>query len=115
MRLRRETGDFKIAGTYDEGADVFVYNSIRPGLSAEDLMGEIVKIDEALGLVVSAATGNNGAIGLLVIEILPEPSQQVIIYDPATGAITGHDSGSTPAPGGLEIDQDGSGTGSGSL
>ena len=44
MRLRRETGDFQIVLKAGETEGTYEVNSIRPGLSAEDLIGELVSI-----------------------------------------------------------------------
>lgn len=49
MRLRRETGDFQITVNYFPGDPTV--NTIRPGLSAEDFAGEMVKVVEELSTI----------------------------------------------------------------
>ena len=72
MRLRRETGDFEIViGTTE---------SIRKGLSVEDLIGMIVS-DENGAYVVSKAVVAGDAINLTY-------DDKTIGYDPTTGTIT---------------------------
>ena len=83
MRLRRETGDFQIVVKPGEQEGEFTANSIRPGLSAEDLIGEVIDMS-ALGsdyiLVIKTATVGN-VLQLITVE-------GVFTYDPATGAIS---------------------------
>lgn len=79
MRLRRETGDFKIVVTV--GADEAVtVNSIRTGLKAEDLIGEVVNAAGVLEAVVSAENGTD--------EVECETASYTLTYVPSTGAIT---------------------------
>ena len=76
MRLRRETGDFQIVVNTSAGT----VNAIRAGLSAEDLAGELIKVDGVYEPVLSA--GDNE--GTTVIET----KSYTLIYTKATGAIT---------------------------
>jgi len=89
MRLRRETGDFQIKGSYDSDSDTIVYNSIRPGLGPEDLIGEIVSVtadgETSYETIVNVLPGSSGSLDLVPFG----DSSDVIIYDPSTGAVTG--------------------------
>lgn len=73
MRLRRETGDFEIVVGQTE--------SIRKGLSVEDLIGMIVA-DENGAYVVNKAVVTGETISLTYDD------KKTIGYDPKTGAIT---------------------------
>lgn len=79
MRLRRETGDFKIAVTVGNDESVTV-NSIRTGLKAEDLIGEVVDAAGVLEAVVSAQDGDD--------EVEAVTATYTLTYVPSTGAIT---------------------------
>lgn len=73
MRLRRETGDFEIVVGHTE--------SIRKGLSVEDLIGMVVT-DENGAYVVNKAVMADGTISLTYDE------KKTIGYDPNTGEVT---------------------------
>ena len=79
MRLRRETGDFQIKVTTVDNTTTV--NSIRPGLSAEDLIGEVVDVDGTLFVVVTASE-ENGVVSMVI------NSEGTLHYTKATGAIT---------------------------
>lgn len=88
MRLRRETGDFQIKATLtgesEQGMKV-TWNSIRPGLSAEDLIGEVVLKEEDGISEFLVITGANLKQNGMVIFVTPNIAGS---YDPATGKIT---------------------------
>lgn len=82
MRLRRETGDFQIVVKAGETAGTYEVNSIRPGLSAEDLIGEVVY---------------SGGFGVIITAVDEPDADEVVAqlagggsltYVPSTGAIT---------------------------
>lgn len=52
MRLRRETGDFQIVVTDDDGT--LSVNTIRNGLAAEDFVGQIIDAAGAFEVVTNA-------------------------------------------------------------
>ena len=89
MRLRRETGDFQIKGNRDSDSETIIYNSIRPGLGPEDLIGEIVSVTEGgetfYETIVNVLPGLSGSLELVPLG----DSSDVLIYDPSTGAVTG--------------------------
>ena len=76
MRLRRETGDFQIVVNADAGT----VNSIRTGLSAEDLAGELVKVGSSYEPV-SSATDGDGVVTF-------ETKSYIFTYTKSTGAIS---------------------------
>lgn len=78
MRLRRETGDFQIKVTDNDGT--LSVNTIRTGLGAEDLIGEVVDAAGTLEAVTSAADGTN--------EVTVTTTTYTLTYVPSTGAIT---------------------------
>ena len=92
MRLRRETGDFQIVVNTSAGT----VNTIRTGLSAEDLAGELIKVGGVYEPVLSAGDSE----GTTVFET----KSYTLTYTKATGAITaeansddgGSGGGSTP-------------------
>ena len=80
MRLRRETGDFQIVMTPTDDPSEFTFNSIRPGLSAEDFVGEVVKKgDKYISVVTSMKDGDDVTFTL--------PDDTPITYVPATGEL----------------------------
>ena len=114
MRFRRETGDFLIKGsttittdpeTGEETDVTTTYNTIRPGLSMEDLMGEMVAyyIDGKMATidsVIYVSVDANDANSL----ILYMASTAQAIYNRTTGAIAYaesaiHDASELPSPG----------------
>ena len=46
MRLRRETGDFKIVGVIDSITNRPIFNTLPTGLLMEDLVGAIIEIHD---------------------------------------------------------------------
>lgn len=78
MRLRRETGDFQIKVTNNDGT--LTVNTIRTGLGAEDLIGEIVDAAGVLEAVTSATDGTN--------KVTAITASYTLTYVPSTGAIT---------------------------
>lgn len=89
MRLRRETGDFQIKVTPGEAAGSYVVNSIRPGLSAEDLIGEVVDTGNGSFTVIVATSvdSENGKITAVTYVSSSILSKITLVYDPATGSI----------------------------
>ena len=79
MRLRRETGDFQIVVKPGEQEGEYTVNSIRPGLSAEDLIGEVVFNQGSYEAVAFAAPSEN--------KIRLDLREAALLYDPATGEI----------------------------
>lgn len=79
MRLRRETGDFKIVVSVKNST--VTVNSIRPGLAAEDLIGEVVDANGVLEAVVSAEDASTTVTAIT--------ASYTLTYTKATGAITG--------------------------
>ena len=78
MRLRRETGDFQIKVTNNDGT--LTVNTIHTGLGAEDLIGEVVDAAGTLEAVTSAADGTD--------EVTAITATYTLTYVPSTGAIT---------------------------
>lgn len=78
MRLRRETGDFQIKVTNNDGT--LTVNTIRTGLGAEDLIGEVVDAAGTLEAVTSASDGTD--------EVTVITTTYTLTYVPSTGAIT---------------------------
>lgn len=78
MRLRRETGDFQIKITDNDGT--LTGNTIRTGLGAEDLIGEVVDAAGVLETVCTAVDGTD--------KVTAETYNYVFDYVPSTGAIT---------------------------
>ena len=82
MKLRLETGNFKITGTVDAETQTIIVNDLPKGLTSEDLIGCIVDID-INGLCV-------------VTNTIPHPDGKVsfgfenwsMTYDPTTGKVT---------------------------
>lgn len=99
MRLRRETGDFQIKVAQGETPLAYTVNSIRPGLSAEDLIGEVVDMgDGSFAAIVS--TNDDSATGeIIAIAVGVIGNNFTFKYDPATGSIVYMPSGSS-TPGG---------------
>lgn len=81
MRLRRETGDFKIVVSVDAITHAVTVNSVRRNLSAEDLIGAVVNANGPLEVVVKA-TDASTTVTLLT-------TTYTLTYTKATGAITG--------------------------
>lgn len=82
MKLRLETGNFKIVGTYDSQAHTLTVNALPKGLSSEDFLGCVVDF---------------GSDGLCVITRVSVPSENVITlgagnmqlaYNILTGVVT---------------------------
>ena len=98
MRLRRETGDFQIKATV--GGDDVTVNSIRPGLSAEDLIGEVVLIDYDVSGTKNTIyspviqTIVNSQTVTVQFEVKFADSALIFTYDPVTGAISPYEDGS---------------------
>ena len=80
MRLRRETGDFKIVVTVNSDTHAITVNSIRQNLSAEDLIGAVVNANGPLEVVVKA-TDASTTVTLLT-------TTYTLTYTKATGGIT---------------------------
>ncbi len=80
MRLRRETGDFQIVVTSDNGT--LTVNSIRKGLCAEDLIGELVNANGPYEVVVSATDNLLAGTTSLVT------TSYTLTYTKSTGAIS---------------------------
>lgn len=78
MRLRRETGDFQIKVTNNDGT--LTVNTIRTGLGAEDLIGEVVDAAGTFETVTSAADGTD--------KVTVITTTYTLTYVPSTGAIT---------------------------
>lgn len=99
MRLRRETGDFQIVIKPGEQEGEFTVNSIRPGLGAEDLIGEVVVIlyEEGDKLEIIKAAYVEDAVIIAVTDT------KRLWYTKETGAIEATDytdsQGSRPNPG----------------
>lgn len=95
MRLRRETGDFQIVVTAGETAGTYVVNSIRPGLSAEDLIGEVVSANGVLAVVTTATQLNAETVKFVVIG---DDDPIMFVYNKATGEIGRHTNSASPDP-----------------
>ena len=80
MRLRRETGDFKIVVTVNSNTNAITVNSVRKNLSAEDLIGAVVNANGPLE-VVAKATDASTTVTLLT-------TTYTLTYTKATGGIT---------------------------
>lgn len=81
MRLRRETGDFQIRVTVDDGT--VTVNSIATGLLAEDFVGQVVDVDGTFE-VVTAVSENK-----LAGTVSAVTATYTLTYTKGTGAITG--------------------------
>lgn len=81
MRLRRETGDFKIVATSVNNE--VVYNSIPTGLLTEDLVGVVVEFEDHAYQVVTGVAPTDGANTFT----LTTASGSELTYNPATGAV----------------------------
>lgn len=94
MRLRRETGDFQIVVDSTAGT----VNTIRTGLSAEDLAGELVKVGSSYEPV-SSATDGDGTVTF-------ETKSYIFTYTKSTGAIAAQENsgGSGSGSSGLVIE-----------
>lgn len=77
MRLRRETGDFQIKVTVDDGTATV--NSIRPNLLDEDLVGQVVDADGSFEVITKVTNATT------TIEAVCESF--TLTYTKATGAI----------------------------
>ncbi len=107
MKLRLETGNFKITGTIidDNGAQIVTINDLPKGLSPEDFLGCVVDM---------------GTDGLKIITDVFEPSENVIDfvcfasavhYDRLTGKVTAEPIGGPINPGTVVVGPgDGGGT-----
>ena len=60
MKLRLETGNFKITGTVDAETQTIIVNDLPKGLTSEDLIGCIVDIDINGLCVVTNTIPNTG-------------------------------------------------------
>ena len=86
MRLRRETGDFQIVVKPGEEEGTYVANSIRPGLSAEDLIGEVIEFSTGLMAVITCASA--GSDDFVHGAFSADGVEGAIHYKSTTGAIT---------------------------
>lgn len=77
MRLRRETGDFRIK-VDSEGA----VNTISKGLLGEDFVGQIVEVDGTLEVITKASENKLAGTVTAVCE------SYTLTYTKATGEIT---------------------------
>lgn len=87
MRLRRETGDFKLTSTLVD--QTLTWATIPKGLSAEDLVGTVVEA-EASGAhsyeVITGATPDD-IDGTPVIRLSAYGIGTNLVYNPATGEV----------------------------
>ena len=83
MRLRRETGDFQIEGAIDNSTGSYIYNTIRPGLTAEDFIGETVHV-YGYSLITDATPNRDDD----AIVDLTLSKGALLKYNRVTGAIT---------------------------
>ena len=77
MRLRRETGDFRIKGD-SEGAA----NTINKNLLGEDFVGQVVEVDGTFEVITEASENKNRGIVEAVCK------SYTLTYTKATGAIS---------------------------
>ena len=80
MRLRRETGDFQIKVTVDDGTATV--NTINNGLIGEDFVGQIVDVDGTFEVV------NKVSENKLAGTVTAYTESYTLTYTKATGAIT---------------------------
>lgn len=80
MRLRRETGDFQIKVTVDDGTATV--NTIQPKLLDEDFVGQIVDVDGTFEVITKASENKVAGTVTAVCE------SYTLTYTKATGAIT---------------------------
>ena len=80
MRLRRETGDFQIKVTDDDGT--VTVNSINKLLLGEDFVGQIVDVDGTMEVITKASENKLAGTVTAVCE------SYTLTYTKATGAIT---------------------------
>lgn len=80
MRLRRETGDFRIKVTVDN--DTATVNSINKNLLGEDFVGQIVDVDGEFEVITKASENKAAGTVTAVCE------SYTLTYTKATGAIT---------------------------
>lgn len=80
MRLRRETGDFRIKVTVDN--DTATVNSINKNLLGEDFVGQVVEVDGTFEVVTKASENKLAGTVTAVCE------SYTLTYTKATGAIT---------------------------
>lgn len=79
MRLRRETGDFRIkVTTGTDGAEV---NTINKNLLGEDFVGQVVEVDGSFEVVTKASENKLAGTVTAVTE------SYTLTYTKATGAI----------------------------
>lgn len=79
MRLRRETGDFQIKVTVDDGTATV--NSIAKNLLAEDFVGQIVDVDGHFEVVTKVTETSTTVVAYV--------ESFTLTYTKSTGAITG--------------------------
>jgi hypothetical protein len=93
MRLRRETGDFQINAVMDVSAHKFTANKIRPNLTAQDLIGEIIELkvvggdDDGANITAPICSVMTRSEGVALFAQTGD-SQLIIRYDPVTGSLT---------------------------
>ncbi len=87
MRLRRETGDFQIVVTMDADSGDVTSNSIRPGLSAEDLIGEVALVNDILAVIILA---NQTDAETVTFTAMSARAPITLEYHKATGEISKH-------------------------
>lgn len=83
MKLRLETGNFKITGTIDDNTQAMTVDSLPKGLSPEDFLGCIINLGTTLFVVTE-------------VKVDPEDDNTVIFgtgnkmlaYNRLTGAVT---------------------------
>lgn len=80
MRLRRETGDFRIKVTVDN--DTATVNSINKNLLGEDFVGQVVEVDGTFEVVTKASENKLAGTVTAVCE------SYTLTYTKATGAIS---------------------------
>lgn len=77
MRLRRETGDFQIKITVDDGTATV--NTIQPKLLDEDFVGQIVDVDGSYEVITKATNAST--------TVTAYTESYTLTYTKATGAI----------------------------
>jgi hypothetical protein len=80
MRLRRETGDFRIKVTEDDGT--ITVNSINKNLLGEDLLGQVVEVGGDLEVVTKVSENK------LAGTVTAVCGTYTLTYTKGTGAIT---------------------------
>ena len=80
MRLRRETGDFQIKVTVDDGTATV--NTISTALIGEDFVGQVVDVDGTYEVVTKASENK------LAGTVTAYTESYTLTYTKATGAVT---------------------------